>query len=111
MTRLVEDSVTITDGMTIQYPEIGVETKLTGISKIIESFHNKRVYCVKDGVLGFIANDDFHVTPLTGKKLVYLVEKQNFERAEFPIPLSDGGMPKNYGGIWEELIDDAENPG
>ncbi len=106
-----EDSVRIRENMKIYFPETGSDVELTGINRAIEKFKGKKVYCVENGVLGFITNDIFYVTPLTGKKLAYLVEEQNFDREEFFIPFSDGGIPKDFKNFWQELLNDAENPG
>ena len=109
--RLVEDSVSIHEGMHVYFPETDTVAELTGIDQILKEFEGKRVYCVENGVLGFIANGNFFVTPLTGKKLTFLVEKENFERADFFVPFSDGSLPKSFENVWQELLDDAENPG
>ena len=111
MVRLVEDSVSIREGMHVYFQETDTTTELLGINETIKKFSGKRVYCAENGVLGYIVNDNFYVTPLTAKKLAYLVERQDFERADFFIPFSDGGVPKSFESIWEELLDDAENPG
>ena len=111
MTRLVEDSVTIHERMTIHFPETDTDAELAGINETLKKFSGRRVYCAENGVLGFIVNDFFYVTPLTRKKLAYLVEEQGFEQADFFVPFSDGGRPKSFGNIWQLLIDDAENPG
>lgn len=111
MARLVEDSVEIREGMHVYFAETDTDAELIGIADIIKGFEGKKVYCVENGILGFIVNDFMFVTPLTGKKLTYLVEKQGFERADFFVPFSDGGMPKSFGTVWQELLDDAENPG
>lgn len=111
MTRLVEDSVTISERMIVHFPETDTDVELIGINETLKKFSGKKVYCAENGVIAFIVNGFFYVTPFTGKKLTYLVEKQGFEQADFFVPFSDGGMPRSFENIWKELVDDAENPG
>ncbi len=109
MMRLVEDSLTVNDGATAYFPETDTTATIVGIPDVLKEFKGRRVYCVKNNVLGFIVNDFFSVTPATEQKVNYLRDVQEFEEAEFFVPFSDGSFPEQNRRMWEELLEDARS--
>ncbi len=109
LVRVTEDSVLVSNNTSVRYPNGEVKTleEAGDFAGALATSKNRRVYCEKNGVIAIIFEDSFLVTPYTKQKVECLEKDGNFEKAEFFVPFSDGGIPELRKNFWKKLLEDV----
>ncbi len=104
MQQLIEDSVQVTEGMTVVYSQSSKEEKVDYVMKSIPKFNGR--YATKNSTVAFIYDGKFFVTPYT-IFVVRALRANGLKEEDFSVPFSKYDYPKGEREKWEALWDRA----
>lgn len=100
MDNLIETAVEITPNTVAVYPLFNREERVQ-VENLIPEFQG--CFCLSNGVVAFICEGKFFVTPFTQYAL-YTLQHAGLRQNNFEVPFSDNAYPKAEKCRWAKLL-------